>query len=207
MIIVLDDSLHDQKKYNDVSFLDDIKYKNLIKIYDKPTLKDFREIVQSLPNCLLFCNHRSLRLINKEGDFIDSKNTIKNLYANVTENNITRVEFGRDMHTNIEAKTLEKNKFYSNLKSFLDAYIATQSIELKVLYSGENFAEIEKLSFLDNILDEISTTEIANFHQNEIIINGIEKLFDNLNPKIIIKEWQNKELTKKEIRILLNRQI
>lgn len=207
MIIILDDTFNVRHKYSDITYLKDEKYKKICKIIEKPTLKDFRSIVSDFKNIDLLCNHRSLKLFNEKQDVINGSQAIQNLFIQAQSENVLRLEFGRDMHPNIKAKTLDKDVFYSNLKPFLDNYIETKHIELKILFYGESYAELEYLSVIDKMMDEINFSNSNDFKNNESILNGIRLVFIDKDPLEVIDEWMKKELSKKEIFTIINNQI
>jgi hypothetical protein len=177
MIVILDDTFKVRHKYSDVSFLEDEKYRNICIIFDRPTKKNFRNIVVDFKNIHLLCNHRSLKLFNENEDVIDGKEAIQNLLLQAQSEDVPRLEFGRDMHSNYKAKTLDKDVFYSNLKSFLDNYMDTEQIVLKILFYGVNYAELEYLSAIDRMMDEINFSSSINFKNNELILEGIRLVF------------------------------
>lgn len=207
MIVILDDTFKARHKYSDVSFLEDEKYSNLCIIFERPTKKDFRNIVVDFKNIHLLCNHRSLKLFNEDQDIIDGKQAIQNLFIQAQSENVPRLEFGRDMHSNFKAKTLDKDGFYSNLKSFLDNYMDTKKMELKILFYGENYAELEYLSAIDRMMDEINFSNSIDFKNNELIFTGIRLVFPDREPLDIVEEWMDKGLSKKEIITIINNQI
>lgn len=153
------------------------------------------------------CHHRSLRIQKEEGNNSSDENISKmkeNFIRIVDEKKIERIEFGRDMHTNFSAKTIDKNLFYANLKSFIDFYISNNKLELKILYYGENYQEIEKMTLIDKVIDEIRNVDIFDFKKNQLILDGLKYLFPSQNPIDIIENWNKKELCKKEIIHILN---
>jgi hypothetical protein len=207
MIIILDDTFNTRHKFSDVSFLEDEKYKNVCQILERPTKKDFRNIVGIFKSIKLLCNHRSLRLFNDKQEVIDGKEDIQNLFIQVQSENIPRLEFGRDMHSNFKSRTIDKDVFYSNLKSFLNNYIDTKRIELKILFYGENYEKLEYLSTIDRMIDEINFTDIDNLKKNQRILEGIRLIFSDKEPIEIVDQWIRKELSKKEIIELINKQL
>lgn len=207
MIVILDDTFGTRQKYNNINFLKDENYRDVCSIYEKPTVKDFRTILGNLDKVDLLCNHRSLLLFDKNGNAIDANKKIENLFSEVRLNGITRVEFGRDMHPNFSANTMDKSVFYSNLKSFLDGYISTQKLNLKLLFYGKNYKKMELMALYDNLINEINDTDFEKLEKNEIIKEGIRTLFRNQNPGQVINSWKQKQLTKKDIRLLINQKI
>ncbi len=207
MILILDDTFDARFKYSDVSFLEDEKYRHVCLIIQRPTKKDFRKIVSDFKNINLLCNHRSLRLFNDENDVIDGKEAIQNLFLQTQSENVSRLEFGRDMHSNFKAKTLDKDVFYTNLQPFLNNFIATNQIELKILFYGKNYEEIEYFTAIDKMMDEINFTEIDYFKNNTLIVEGIRLMFPNKEPSDIVDEWKKKGLSKKEILRQINIQL
>lgn len=207
MIVILDDTFTTRHKYSDISFLEDDKYKNLCIIFDRPTKKTFRSILVDFKKIHLLCNHRSLKLFNDDQDIIDGKEAIQNLFIQAHSENVPRLEFGRDMHSNFKAKTLDKDVFYSNLKSFLDYFMNTKTMELKILFYGENYVELEYLSAIDRMIDEINFSNSIDFQNNELILTGIRLVFPNREPLDIVEDWMKKGLSKKEIIAIINNKI
>lgn len=207
MIVILDDTFNARHKYSDVNFLAEEKYRNVCIIFDRPTKKDFRKILVDFKNIHLLCNHRSLKLFNDNQDIIDGKEAIQNLLLQAQSENVPRLEFGRDMHSNFKAKTIDKDIFYNNLKSFLDNYMDTQKMELKILFYGENYAELEYLSAIDRMMDEINFSNSIDFKNNESILTGIRLVFPDKDPLNIVEEWMYKGLSKKQIILIINNQI
>lgn len=207
MILILDDTFSSRHKYNDVSYLNDEKYKRVCNIIETPTKKDFRNIINGIENIQLLCNHRSLKLFNDVKEVIDGKEAIQNLFTQVQSQHITRLEFGRDMHPNFKAKTLNKDIFYQNLKPFLDHYINKEQIELKILFYGRNYAEQEYLETIDKMIDEINFTEIEEFQNNKLIIEGVRLVFPTEISEETIHEWVKKGLRKTEIIALINNKL
>lgn len=207
MVIILDDTFNQRHIFNDVSYLYERKYRNICKVYDYPTLSEFKSISQNLKDVELICNHRSLRLFNEDKDVIDANEAIQNLFNLALSKSIPRLEFGRDMHLNFEVKTLDKDLFYDNLKLFLDNYLSSQKIELKTLYYGRNHTEIEKLSIIKSFLSKINIVDFENFKKEETIIEGILLIFPNEKPLDIINEWEKEKLSKRQIKDLINKKI
>lgn len=207
MIVILDDTFTSRYKYSDVSYLKEKRYQKVCKIIEWPTKKDFRNIIGELNNINLLCNHRSLKLFNDQKDIIDGKEAIQNFLLLVQSENIPRIEFGGDMISNFKAKTLSKDSFYSNLKHFLDNYILTKQVELKILFYGENYANLEYLSAVDKMMDEINFSDSIDFKNNELIIEGMKLVFSDRTPLDVADEWIKKGLSKKEIISIINNQL
>ncbi|HLO55537.1 MAG TPA: hypothetical protein VK169_14685 [Saprospiraceae bacterium] len=207
MIVVLDDTFEVRHKFSDVSYLEEEKYQSVAKIIEKPTKKDFRELIGNCHSIQLLCNHRSLKLFNDNLDIIDGKEAIINLFNQIQTNNLTRLEFGRDMHSNLKAKTLDKDIFYSNLKPFLDHLIDNGQIEIKILFYGIQYQELEFLSAVNQMMDEINFTALEEYKNNTMILHGLELLYPEKEPLEILNEWKKKELTKKEILSIINNKI
>lgn len=207
MIIILDDTFDIIQKDHDLSYLQNILYMNICKVYSKPTMKDFRDILGNIGECKMLCNHKSLRLCNNNGEYINGEKAIHNFYTKMTDNNIKRIEFGRDIHTNIKANTLDKYLFYSNLKPFIDYYYTNKQMETKILFYGENYIEIERLSIINKLIDEITELDINKYVNSQYIQNGLELLFPTQDKELIIGRWRKKKLSKKSISELINNEI
>ena len=80
-------------------------------------------------------------------------------------------------------------------------------MNLKILFYGENYSELEYLSTIDRMMDEINLSDATDFKNNELILEGIKLVFSDREPMDIIDEWMNKVLSKKEIITIINNQI
>ena len=80
-------------------------------------------------------------------------------------------------------------------------------MELKILFYGENYAELEYLSAIDRMMDEINFSNSIDFKNNKLILTGIRLVFPDSEPLDIVVEWMNKGLSKKEIITTINNQI
>jgi hypothetical protein len=207
MILIFDDTFEIRYKFNDVSYLQLDIYKEKCTIYEKPTIEDFRRISSTPSLFKLLFTHRSLRLFDKDGNIVNGAEVIENFKKTMQSNNITKIDFGRDTVTNYTAKTLEKNFFYTNLKPFLDNYIENSVIELKILFYGENYLEIEKLTFIDKVISRIDEIDIEMFYKDTIILEGIQLIFSESSVSEVINDWIKKGLNKKEIRQIINNKI
>ena len=210
MIIIVDDTFIDRHKYHDVSYLKDAKYSNICTVYTKVKTIDLSSLVKQLSGCQLFCNHKTLQLYNIEGNALNIEDNSKNreaLINKVTQLNIPRVEFSRGLETNYEAKKIDKDLFYSNLKSLLDYFITNNSIEPKILFWGDSFKEKEILAFIQKMMNEIRITEVNNFKTNTVIKEGLNILYPQLTNEQVIDRWVAKQLNKNEIVREINNQI
>lgn len=207
MILILDDTEKLRNRF-DIEFLFENRYKQVCQLIDKkPYSKEIMQLAQNLSDYKIVCHHKSLRIQKEEGNNSSDENISKmkeNFIRIVDEKKIERIEFGRDMHTNFSAKTIDKNLFYANLKSFIDFYISNNKLELKILYYGENYQEIEKMTLIDKVIDEIRNADIFDLKKNQLILDGLKYLFPSQNPIDIIENWNKKELCKKEIIHILN---
>jgi len=207
MIVVLDDTFEVRHKFSDVSYLEEERYQSMVKIIEKPTKKDFRELIGNCHNIQLLCNHRSIKLFNDNWDVLDGKETITSFFNQMQTNNVKRLEFGRDMHSNLKANTLDKDVFYANLRPFLDFFIQNKIVEIKILFYGENFQELEFLSAINQMMDEMNFVALEDFEHNDSIIHGLKLLYPEKEPTLIINEWKVKTLNKKELLAIINSKI
>jgi hypothetical protein len=210
MIIILDDTFIDRHKYHDVSYLNENKYGNICKVYTIVKTIDLASLVNQLSGCQLFCNHKTLQLFNTEGKALNIEDNSKNretLINKVTQLNIPRIEFSRGLETNYEAKKIDKDLFYSHLKSLLDYFINNNSIEPKILFWGNSFKEKEKLAFIQKMMIEIRITELQDFNSNYVIKDGLDILYPQLSNDQVIDRWVTKQFNKNEIVQEINNQI
>ncbi len=207
MILILDDTEYLRKRF-DIEFLFDDKYKQVCQLIDKkPYSREIMQLAQNLTNFIMVCHHRSIKILKEEGNNSSDEDISKmkeNFIRKIDATKIARIEFGRDMHTNFSAKTIDKNLFYANLKYFIDFYILNNMLELKILYYGENYKEIEKMTLIDKVIDEIRSLDISKFKDNRLILDGLKSLFPSTNPFDIIENWRKKEFSKKEIIHIFN---
>ncbi len=207
MILILDDTEKLRERF-DIKFLYEKEYKQACELIDKkPYSRDIMQLAQNLNSFKIVCHHRSLRIQKEEGNNSSDEDISKmkgNFIRTIDERKIERIEFGRDMHTNFSARTIDKNLFYANLKSFIDFYISNNVLELKILYYGENYKEIEMMTLIDKVIDEIRNVDIFDLKKNQLILDGLKYLFPSQNPIDIIENWNKKELCKKEIIHILN---
>jgi len=210
MIIIVDDTFIDRHKYQDVSYLQDVKYSKICAVYAIVKTIDLASLVKKLSSCQLFCNHKTLQLYNAESKAINIEDNSKNretLINVVTQYKIPRVEFSRGLETNYDAKKIDKDLFYSNLKPLLDYFINNNAIEPKILFWGESFREKEKLFFIQKMMIQIRITELGDFKINPEIKEGLDILYPNQTNEQVIEGWISKQLNKNEIIREINSQI
>ena len=210
MIIIVDDTFIDRHKYHDVSYLNETKYANICTVYTLVKTIDLASLVKQLSVCQLFCNHKTLQLFNTESKALNIEDNSKNreaLINKVIQLNLPRVEFSRGLETNYEAKKIDKDLFYSNLKSLLDYFINNNTIEPKILFWGDSFKEQEKLFLIQRMMIEIRITSIENFKTNPIIKEVLNILYPQLTYEQVIDVWVTKQFNKNEIVREINNQI
>jgi len=202
MIIIIDDTFVERHKYNDVGYLEQNKFKAICQIFSMLKIADLSNFVNILPQCDLFCNHRSLQLYNNANEPLNVEENTKlreNLLNKVKQKQISQIEFSRGLETNFEAKKIDKDLFYTNLKPFLDYYLINKEIETKILFFGENFQEIENLTSLEILMSKIRELEIDGYENDEIISAELSKIYGQQNVPQTILSWKNRQYTKKEI--------
>lgn len=210
MIIIVDDTFIDRHKYHDISYLKDTKYSNICTVYSMVKTIDLASLVKTLSGCQFFCNHKTLQLYNTEGKALNIEDNSKNretLINKVTQLNIPRVEFSRGLETNYEAQKIDKDLFYSNLKSLLDYFINNNTIEPKILFWGDSFKEKEKLFLIQKMMIEIRITSFENFKTNPVIKEVLNILYPHLTNEQVIDGWVTKQFNKNEIVREINNQI
>ncbi|MFZ4412586.1 MAG: hypothetical protein ACOYOV_05850 [Bacteroidales bacterium] len=210
MIIIVDDTFDNKHNSGNVKLLNLEEYNDICHIYSRLSNLNIITLVKKLDECELFCNHKSLQIFNKQGNALNEKDNVEirnSLYNRVELNNIPRIEFSRDLSTNFVARTIDKQLFYSNLKSFLDYYKINNIVETKILFWGENFKDNEKLSIIQNLMFHVRMTEIENFNNNKFIKEGINILFPLSSIEEIIEKWKQDKVSKNEIIREINHKI
>jgi hypothetical protein len=202
MILILDDSFTDRKKYQDLTYLEDVKYKDIFDIYEiiKPT--DIIQIVSKISASKLVCNHKTLQLFDNGNNALNDKMNLElreNLLTKISKLGIPRIEFSRGLETNYESNKIDKELFYHNLRHLLDHFIEKGEIELKILFWGKNYKIAERLGLVQKMLTEIRNTNIVDFVNNETIILGIHAVYYVDNPESIISYWKEKGFSKNNI--------
>jgi hypothetical protein len=202
MIIILDDSLSDRKKYQNLSYLEDEKYAGIFKIYEIIKPIHVNKIIVEISNSKLVCNHKTLQLFDNNNSALNDTmnlNIRENFLTRVFSMGIPRVEFSRGIESNFEYKKIDKELFYSNLKFLLDYYLENNDIELRILFWGANYKTAERLNFVQKMLWEIRNLNIENFENSEIIIRGLSLIYNTDNPTQIISKWIGKGFSKNNI--------
>ncbi len=137
MIIIVDDTFIDRYKFQNVDYLKESRYTDVCNILSLIKTTELAALVNMIPKCKLFCNHKTLQLYNREGKALNVGENSKyreTLLNEVSKEKILRIEFSRGLETNFEVKKIDKDLFYSNLKSFLDYYIDNKKVEEKILF-------------------------------------------------------------------------
>ena len=210
MIFIIDDTFIDRHKYQDVDYLKEAIYSNICTVYTIVKTIDLASLVKQLSNCQFFCNHKTLQLYNIEMKALtvdDNTKSRESLLNIVTQLNIPRVEFSRGLETNFEAKKIDKDLFYANLRAFLNYYIENNKIESKILFWGAEFEERERLTIIQKMLMQIRTTSIEDFSNDKIILKGLKAIFPNQSSLSIIEMWKNNQFSKNDIIREINNQI
>jgi hypothetical protein len=210
MIIIVDDTFVNRYKYHDVDYLKLEKYFNVCKVFDIVKTKDISEILKLLPECRVFCNHKTLQLYNNTEKALSVENNTEyreSLLNRVDVLSIPRIEFSRGLETNMVANKIDKDLFYTNLRCFLDFYIENRVAEVKVLFWGENFEERARMTAIQNMLIQIRMNEMSDYKSNPVIENGIKLLYPGEDYNFIIEKWLVVGLSKNDIIFEINKKI
>lgn len=62
----------------------------------------------------------------------------------------------------------------------------------------------ENIKIVDKMFDEILSSDTKDFKNNNLIIVGIELVYNKCNPFDVIDDWIRKEFTKKLILLMIN---
>jgi hypothetical protein len=210
MVIIADDTYIERQKFQETSFLSSTKYSQLCKVYVKIRTTDIEDIEHRLTDCKLFCNHKSLQLYDIKGNALDLENNNKqreNILKKVALSNIQRIEFGRGIDTDFKVNKIDKQLFYSNLKAFLDYYSDTNLIEIRILYWGENYIAVERMSIIQEMLIQIRMNRLEEYHNNQALRDGLKIIYPHKTAEKIIEEWVQRQLSKNDIIKEINNQI
>ena len=210
MIIIIDDTFVERHKFHDVSFLEEDCYKRVCSVFSIIKTTDLATLINELADCKLFCNHKTIQLYNKEGKPLNNNDNItykESLINKVLNLEIRRVEFSRGLETNFSVKQIDKDLFYSNLRSFLDYVIRHGKIEERILFYGFEFEEQEKYSTIQNMMMRIRSIDVDVFHNDATITKGISLLYPQESHSAILKRWEKDNLSKNAIIEEINKQI
>jgi len=210
MIIIVDDTFIDRYKFHDIEYLKKDMYQDVCKVFSIIKTADIIIIKNSLSDCNLFCNHKTLQLYNNDGLALNLEDNTKYrdaLLNKISQDGIQRIEFSRGLETNYETNKIDKDLFYTNLKQLLDYYIENNRVEPKILFWGAEFEERERLSNIQQMLMQIRATRIEGFSNNRIILEGLKIIFPLQNSVTIIERWTNNQLSKNDIIREINNQI
>jgi hypothetical protein len=210
MIIIADDTFVERHKFHDIGYLNEGNYLEICKVFSVIKTTELSELVKLLPQCELFCNHKSLQLYNAAAMALNTEDNVKyreSLLIKIAQSNIPHVEFSRGLETNFEAKKIDKDLFYTNLKALLDYYIENKRIEERILFFGENFQEMEKLSIIKNMMAAIREMPLDDFVGNASIENGLAILYPAQKTTEVIERWRNDKFSKSDIIREINNKI
>jgi len=210
MIVIVDDTFIDRHKFHDVSFLEKGIYKEICSVFPKIKTTDLPSLTDKLADCKLFCYHKTLQLYSEEGNPLGNDDNIahrERLINKALNLKIRKIEFSRGLETNFLVKQIDKDLFYSNLKSFLDYFIQYEKVEERILFYGPDFEEQEKLSIIQNMMMRIRSMDIDAFENDEIIEKGISLLYPYEPHNIVLERWIKSHLSKNDIIKEINNQI
>ena len=207
MIFIADDLFpNDKLNY----LIGDEKYFKYCRVYSIIKTIDIENLEKELSDCKLFCNHKSLQLYDtnsKPINSIDNNNLLQKIINTVTQMNIQRVEFSGGLWDNFGARKIRRDTFYKNLKIFLDSYIKSNKIELKVLFDGPAYNNEIKFSVIENMISSIRFKSIVEYYLDIEISEGIKIIYPNKKAKDIIEIWEANKFTKDDIIKEINNQI
>jgi len=210
MVIIIDDTFIDRHKFHDVEYLKEERYQMICKIFSIVKTTDISQILKLLPDCHVFCNHKTLQLYNNVGSALNKEDNIKyreSLLNNIDQSSVQRIEFSRGLETNYKTKKIDKDLFYTNLKALLDYQIANNILEPKILFWGNNFQEKERLTLIQNMLIQIRIVNIQEFKNNSAIKKGLNILNPRQDSTKTIERWLDSQLSKNEIIQEINKNI
>ncbi len=207
MIIIADETF-DSNKSRDMSYLQDEKYKRVCEIHIEIKTTELRSLIEKIALCKLFCNHKTLQLYNTEKmplNIEDNTRYRESLLNKVKKAGVPRIEFSGGLETNFYQKQIDKSLFYVNLKAFLNHYIDKNIIETKILFLGEDYREVERLSIINKMFMQIRILKIEHFTTDNDIKEGLKILYPEEDYSKIIERWRKKNVAKNEIIREINR--
>jgi hypothetical protein len=210
MVIIMDDTFVDRRKFHDIEYLNEKQYQKICKVFSIVKNTEISQILKLLPECSVFCNHKTLQLVNNAGLPLNVEDNTKyreSLLNNIEQLSIQRIEFSRGLETNYETKKIDKDLFYTNLKPFLDYQMEKNILEPKILFWGNDFQEKERLTIIQNMLMQIRMVNIDEFQNSSAIKKGFSILYPEQDFKKTIERWIVSQLSKNEIIQEINKAI
>jgi len=172
MIYLIDDDRFRQQKEYTGGFLEKVPYSTIVRCIYQLNIDDKIISIQKDDVVLL---HLSLPDF-KNNLILEGSTTIyESLIDNAHAHNCPLVIFSNGFNqepefdtVKNEIKTINKREFYLRLKDFLDKYLSTEKIELRILAYGKNFIARE----LSSIFDQISRlfTPSIGLNQEELYL-------------------------------------
>ncbi len=205
MIYILDDTISQRK--GSILYLKEEPYLDICKIIEFPTNSDNRTILEtfSKDGDHMLCIHRSLMYFNDSKETLSNSETIRrNFISQVTKMNINSVVFGRDMNNNRELLFIDKDRFYTNLKFFLDQWIDNNE-EIDILYEGAMYKIATRKKLLDRIITIINDGGLQ--YNNTELKDCLKEYLPEEDPESLISRWVNQNMTKKYIRMFINEKL
>tara|TARA_R100000306_G_C4357381_1_gene133485 strand:- start:199 stop:831 length:633 start_codon:yes stop_codon:yes gene_type:complete len=202
VVLIIDDTFIDRHKFHDVEYLKEERYKDICKVFSILKTADISKVLKLLPDCRIFCNHKTLQLYNNAGlplNIEDNTKYRESLINNIGKSSIQRIEFSRGLETNFNTNKIDKDLFYTNLKPFLDYYFVNNVLEPKILFWGSDFMEKERLTIIQSMLIQIRMVSISEFQNNASIIKGLSEVYPQRDPIETIERWINSQLSKNDI--------
>ena len=185
-IFLIDDNLYNQQEQYGCTYLTNGAYASILELVYAIRLPDFNDLmprIQSAPAILI---HDTFLDRDAKGKIKDGSISIRNKIVDITEyDKIPLVLFSNSkqdvklLPTDDNAIRLEINKqrFYSHLRDFLEFYQASGEIEFRILMHGEDFLTVEAMRLRDRLLNHA-----AGYEGNELMMlsqgtDDLDKLF------------------------------
>ncbi|HAS43557.1 MAG TPA: hypothetical protein DCS93_23965 [Microscillaceae bacterium] len=209
MIIILDDTFIERHKFNEVDYLQQTPYVEICTIHTEIKTTDLGSLVKTLSQYSLFCYHKTLQLLDAQGKSLNNENNLRsreNLVKKVQDLNIPMIEFSRGLETRFENKQINKDLFYTHLRVLLDYFMNHQQIELKTLFWGADFENVEKMTQVKYLMTQVRLTSLDSLSENESILQGIALIYDK-DATEIVEAWKTKQFSTNDIINEINQQI
>lgn len=143
MIYLIDDNRSRQQESYGCSFIKDGVYKDHLTHFvgvPTPERADFLEELPSKAKAVFY--HTTSKDLDRDGNFLESAETIKKVSKKVKEKDIPFVGFswGHTSHNalfdNNNIELMNKRIFYLNLREFIEDYIEVGSMDFQILAKG-----------------------------------------------------------------------
>jgi len=183
-IILIDDNRQNQRAKYGAGFVDNEEYSDCLVHKEKlNSASDF----SFLDNAICIMIHDSLP--DFVGDnFKSDSHKVKDIILDfIQENAMQCIVFSDGQYsTDLEETNLKmkKSEFYFYLRDFLESYMETGSVNLKIAAYGKNYMKHDMLKWYKNIMSGIKNNDNNTITLSDIDKVSLRQFLENSQPKV-----------------------